>query len=80
MEITIGVRDIQRELSLEVDGDADAIAADVSAAIGKAAAGDTDAVLDLTDTKGNRVLVPTAALAYVQIGAQETRRVGFGTI
>lgn len=80
MEITIGVRDIQRELSLEVDGDADALAADVSAAIAKAADGDVNAVLDLTDTKGNRVLVPAAALAYVQIGAQETRRVGFGTI
>jgi hypothetical protein len=80
VEITIGVRDIQRELSLEVDGDADALAADVSAAIAKAADGDANAVLDLTDTKGNRVLVPAAALAYVQIGAQETRRVGFGTI
>ena len=34
-------------------------------------------VLDLTDTKGQRTLVPAHALAYVQIAAKTERRVGF---
>jgi hypothetical protein len=79
VEITIGVRDIARELSIEVSGDADDLASEVSAALAKAATGDAAATLDLLDTKGNRLIVPVAALAYVQIGAQEPRRVGFGT-
>ena len=33
--------------------------------------------LSLTDDKGKVFVVPTAALAYVEIGEGETRRVGF---
>lgn len=80
VEITIGVRDIARELTIEVGGDADGVASDVSAALAKSAKGDSAAVLDLVDVKGNRLIVPVTALAYVQIGAEEPRRVGFGTI
>lgn len=78
MEITIGVRDIAREITLEVSDDADTIVSDVTAVLAKAAKGDTAAVLDLTDEKGNRTLVPAGALGYVQIGANEPRRIGFG--
>lgn len=80
MEITIGVRDIARELSVEVSDDADDVATKVAETLAKAADGDGGAVLDLTDTKGNRLLVPAAQLAYVQLGASEPRRVGFGSI
>ena len=34
-------------------------------------------VLKLTDNKGRRFIVPTESLAYVEIGAEESRRVGF---
>ena len=34
-------------------------------------------VLELTDNHGGQFLVPTSAVGYVQIGAEETRRVGF---
>ena len=34
-------------------------------------------VLDLTDSKGQRTLVPAHALAYVQIASKTERRVGF---
>ena len=34
-------------------------------------------VLDLTDTKGQRTLVPAHALGYVQIADKTERRVGF---
>ncbi|MBZ2197618.1 DUF3107 domain-containing protein [Occultella gossypii] len=83
MEITIGIKNVARELSLEISEDGDAVVASINEALAKAAGG-TDgadgAVLDLTDTKGRRVVVPIAALGYVEIGADEPRRVGFGTL
>jgi hypothetical protein len=35
-------------------------------------------VLALTDEKGRRYLVQASKIAYVEIGAADTRRVGFG--
>ncbi|MFC5043065.1 DUF3107 domain-containing protein [Ornithinimicrobium kibberense] len=35
-------------------------------------------LIELEDDKGGTVLVPTDALAYVEIGAQDKGRVGFG--
>ena len=37
----------------------------------------TDGVLALTDTKGRKVLVPAAKLAYVEIGGGVAGQVGF---
>lgn len=50
----------------------------MSAAIAAALAGKS--ALELTDSKGRRVVVPTATLAYVEIGAETKPRVGFGSI
>jgi hypothetical protein len=36
--------------------------------------------LRLTDDKGRQVIVPGGALGYVEIGAEEVRRVGFGAL
>ena len=33
--------------------------------------------LTFTDVKGNQYVVPTAGLAYIEIGSEESRRVGF---
>ncbi|MBD8060301.1 DUF3107 domain-containing protein [Cellulomonas sp. JH27-2] len=74
MEITIGVQNLPREIVLESDQSADEIAAAVAAALaGKP-------VLELTDSRGRRVFVPTATLGYVEIGAETKGRVGFGTL
>lgn len=70
MQITIGMKNVARELSFEVQGD---IADDVA----KALAGE-EKVLDITDDKGSRILLSADALAYVQIGSDEQRFVGFG--
>lgn len=70
MEIKIGIQNVAKEITLEVDLTADAAAAKVNEAI-------TGATLMLTDTKGRRIVVPTAALAYVEIGTEEKRRIGF---
>lgn len=74
MEITIGVQNVTREIVLESDQTSDEVSAAVAAALsGKAA-------LELTDSKGRRVIVPTATLAYVEVGVEAKTRVGFGSI
>jgi len=44
------------------------------------ALGEPDGVLTLMDEKGRQVIVPVDKLAYVEIGEQSERRVGFGAI
>jgi hypothetical protein len=75
VEVKIGVKGAARELSLESAQSSDEIAAAV-----KAALADTGGMLVLVDEKGRQVLVPVDKLAYVEIGEQVERRVGFGAI
>lgn len=72
MEVKIGIQNIGREIVLESAQEADAVAKIVADAI----ANGTE--LRLTDEKGRLVIVPGSALGYVEIGAEEARRVGFG--
>ena len=72
MEIKIGVQQAQRELTVEVDESAEAIEKLVGDAIAS-----EGGVLALTDTKGRRVVVPGARIAYVEIGTGVTGTVGF---
>ena len=44
------------------------------------ALGEDSGVLALTDEKGRRFLVQAAKIAYVEIGAADIRRVGFGVV
>ena len=74
MEITIGVRDLPREITIESDQTPDEVAAAVAAAL----AGNP--ALELVDDHGRRVIVPTAGIGYVQIGAEAKARVGFGSL
>jgi hypothetical protein len=75
VEIKIGVQHASRELSVESSLTPDEVAAAVSDAV----SGKTG-VLVLEDEKGRRVIVPADRLAYVEIGEQTTRRVGFGAL
>jgi hypothetical protein len=72
VEIRIGILNAPRELSFETDESA----SDVEGKVSEALSG-TGAVLALSDNKGAQYVVPVAGIAYVQIGAEETRRVGF---
>jgi hypothetical protein len=74
VEVRIGVQQAARELVLDSAEAADAVAKKVADAIAK------EGLLDLTDEKGRRIVVPAAKLAYVEIAAAESRRVGFGSI
>lgn len=73
MEVRIGMREVNREVTLESNDSAEA----VSEAVTKALA-TPDGLLTLTDEKGRTVLVASAALAYVEIGPEGKGRVGFG--
>jgi hypothetical protein len=72
VEIRIGILNAPRELSFESDQSAAEISEAVSAALNGGAS-----FLQLTDDKGSVYLVPTSGLGYVQIGNEESRRVGF---
>lgn len=74
MEVKIGVQNVAREVVLESDQNADQVIRVVETAF---ANNDT---LRLSDDKGRVVLVPVAVIGYVDIGAPEKGRVGFGTV
>jgi hypothetical protein len=77
MDVRIGVTQTPKEILVELpEGtDQEKLAAEVEAALS------TDqGVLWLTDRKGRRVGVPSAKLAYIEIGSpSEDRRVGFAS-
>lgn len=72
MEIRIGITNSGRELSFETSESADAVKKSVADALDSGA---THVVF--TDSRGSSYIVPTAALAYVEVGTEESRRVGF---
>lgn len=72
MEVRIGVQNVTREISLETDLSADAVAKAVADAMG-------GATLELADSKGRRIIVPSASIGYVDIGEETKHRVGFGS-
>jgi hypothetical protein len=73
VEVKIGVTDSPRELiinSAQTPAEVEKLVTDALEA--------GSGVLALTDEKGRRYLVQAARIAYVEIGAADARRVGFG--
>ena len=70
MDIRIGIKDTAREIAL----DSAQTVAEVEQAVTAAFDGGH---LTLDDAKGRRYLVPSAQIAYVEIGSESTRRIGF---
>ncbi|HEY8092440.1 MAG TPA: DUF3107 domain-containing protein [Acidimicrobiales bacterium] len=76
MDVRIGITQAARELLVELadDTDRDELRSTVSAAL----AGAVDTLV-LTDRRGREILVPSAKIAYVEVGvADGERRMGFG--
>jgi len=71
VEVRIGVQHVAREITFETTLSADELVAAVKAAH------DAD-VLELTDEKGGRIIVPTSSIGYVTTGAERKSGVGFG--
>ena len=72
MEVKIGIQQVQRELVVEVQETAEAVEKLVAGALAS-----DGGMLALTDTKGRRVVVPGAKVAYVEIGTGVAGTVGF---
>lgn len=72
MEIRIGITNTGRELSFETSESADAVTKAVQNALDAKIAH-----LTFTDDKGKAYIVPVANLAYVEVGSDHTRKVGF---
>ena len=71
MEVRIGVQNVAREITFETTQSSDDIFTAVKASL------DSD-VLELTDDKGGRIMVPSASIGYVTTGAERKAGVGFG--
>jgi hypothetical protein len=72
MEIRIGLQNTSREIAFE----SKQTPVEIEKAVELALSSDSKQ-LKLADEKGRIFIVPTNALAYVEIGAEEARRVGF---
>jgi DNA-binding MurR/RpiR family transcriptional regulator len=74
MELRIGVIHTGKELTIEIDGSADDVVAQIEAALK-----DGSPMLWLTDAKGRRIGTSVDKIAYVEVDADGSgRRVGFG--
>ncbi|MEY4136371.1 MAG: hypothetical protein RL205_499 [Actinomycetota bacterium] len=73
MEIKVGVENTPREVALESEQTPEQVTAAVEAALANGS------VLSLTDDRGRTVMIPGSKIAYVEIGAPSSRRVGFGS-
>lgn len=71
MEVRIGVQNCAREITFESSMTPDELLEAVRASR-------SADVLELTDDKGGRIIVPSAAVGYVTTGAEKKGGVGFG--
>jgi hypothetical protein len=74
VEVKIGVQNVAREITVESNQSAEDVLALVEQSV------TSGSPLRLTDEKGRTVVVPGAALGYVELGSESERRVGFGTL
>lgn len=72
MEIRIGIANTGRELTFESNETADAVRSTISDALTSGAA-----FVTLFDSRGSSYIVPTAGIAFVEVGTDQSRRVGF---
>jgi len=72
MEVKVGIRDIAREVVVETAATAAEVERQLEAALRD------DQVFALADDKGRKVLIPARTIAYVDLGQEHVRAVGFG--
>jgi hypothetical protein len=71
MEVKIGVRHAPRELVIDTPDTAEEVEKRLAEAVS------AEGILTLTDSRGRRMLVPAAGIAYVEIGTSVSGQVGF---
>ncbi len=72
MEVRIGIQHSPREISFETDTPAEELRSTIEQAIGGG-----EALVAFTDSKGRQYFVPAASIAYVEVGTETGRKVGF---
>ncbi len=72
MEVKVGIQMAPRELVVETAASAE----EIERALSDALADGT--LFVLKDSKGKTLLVPSAKVAYVELGDDEQRKIGFG--
>lgn len=74
MEVKFGITDIAREVTIETSSAPEEVAEQIRKAVVESS------IVDLTDDKGRRIMIPATKIGYVDLGASATRAVGFGTV
>jgi polysaccharide deacetylase 2 family uncharacterized protein YibQ len=74
VEIKIGIQNVAREVTVDTEESAADIEKRLTAAISDGG------VLAIADSKGRKVIVPAAVIAYVDLGQDKVRPVGFGSV
>ena len=72
MEVKIGIQQAAREIVVDTAEDAESVEKKVADALAS-----EGGLISLTDTKGRKVLVPAAKVAYIEIGGGVVGQVGF---
>ena len=72
MDVKIGIEKVVREIHIETDLSRDEVLGLLNTAVAD------NAVFTLVDDKGQSVAIPAAKIAYLQLGAESGRKVGFG--
>lgn len=72
MDIRIGIANSPRELNIE----SSQTSAEVEKIVSSALEADSK-FIKLSDTKGKVYIVPVASFSYLEMGGEESRRVGF---
>lgn len=74
MEIKVGIQYVNREVVVETDESSANVEKSFADAVSDGS------VLTLTDNRGRRVMIPGDKIAYLELGEENARRVGFGSL
>jgi Protein of unknown function (DUF3107) len=76
VEIKIGIQHVNREIIVESNESAADVEKELMSSIGTGG----DGVFTVTDERGRKVLIPVGKIAYVDLGEENARHVGFGAV
>jgi hypothetical protein len=76
VEVKVGIQHVTREIVVESAESANDVEQELLSSI--AVGG--DGVFTLTDERGRKVLIPASKIAYVDLGEENARHVGFGAV
>jgi hypothetical protein len=76
VEVKVGIQHVSREIVVESSDSASDVEKELMSSIGAGG----DGVFTLSDERGRKVLIPVSKIAYVDLGEENARHVGFGAV